>query len=103
MSTVYSPKVVIIIVTAKQCMEAYITGCWERYVYGPVIEVMDEAISFMEGKDFPVSRERLGETIANLYHEADFLEQSGKLEERGPFGLIAKAMRQTAAFMQKKG
>lgn len=72
-------------------------------MYGPVIGAMDEAISFMEGKDLPVSRERLGKTIANLYHEADFLEQSGKLEERRPFGLIAKAMRQTVVFMQKKG
>lgn len=87
MSTVYSPKVVIIIATAKQCMEAYITGCWERYAYGPVVGAMDEAISLMESKDLSIFRERPKGTSESLYHEADLFEQnsvdfdSGEIEE----------------------
>ena len=101
MNAVYSQKIVMIIVIAKQCMKAYITGCWERYVYGPVVGVMDETISLVAGKSVAVSREKLKEAVENLYYEANLLEQDCKPGERRAFHLIAEAMRETAAFMEQ--
>ena len=100
MNTVYNPKIVMILVTAKQCMEAYITGCLERYAYGPVVGAMNETISLLKGRDFPVSKGKLKEVLENLYYEADFLEQSSKPGEKRAFDIIVEAMREAGAAIE---